>query len=110
LIVTDLKTTRSRWTPGKVQEHLGQLVMYSVGLVPLLRELGAKRLVPRFCVVTKAKTPMVDTFDPKASQYDVDRLKRQVADTWEAIQKGVFTQRESWACAQCPYRGRCLGR
>jgi hypothetical protein len=66
--------------------------------------------VPRFLVVTKAKTPAIQVLEPQAAQADVDRLKRQVSDTWAAIQAGVFVQRESWQCAQCPYKRRCLGR
>ncbi|MGD0090639.1 MAG: PD-(D/E)XK nuclease family protein, partial [Planctomycetota bacterium] len=45
LVVTDVKTSRSRWNDEKVREHLPQLVLYSAGLVSLLRELGAKRIV-----------------------------------------------------------------
>mgnify|MGYP000019066450 CR=1 FL=1 len=109
LIVTDLKTSRSKWNDEKVRESLGQLVLYANGLVPLLKELGAKRIVPRFLVVTKAKKPVVQVLEPHATQEDVVRLKEQVADTWSAIKAGVFVPRESWMCAQCPYKKRCLG-
>jgi len=109
LIVSDLKTSRSRWNNEKAREHLPQLVLYANGLMPLLRELGAKRIVPRFVVISKAKKPVVQVLEPVASQSDVTRLKDQVADTWSAIQAGVFVKRESWACMQCPYRKRCLG-
>jgi len=109
LIVSDLKTSRSRWNDEKAREHLPQLVLYANGLMPLLRELGAKRIVPRFVVISKAKKTVVQVLEPVASQTDVTRLKEQVADTWSAIQAGVFVKRESWACMQCPYRKRCLG-
>jgi CRISPR/Cas system-associated exonuclease Cas4 (RecB family) len=109
LIVTDVKTSRSRWNDMKVQEHLPQLIMYSFGLLVLLRELGASRIVPQFLVVTKAKTPTIQVLRPHATQDDVERLKRMVSEMWDAIQKGVFVQREGWQCAQCPYRTRCLG-
>lgn len=108
LVVSDLKTSRSRWNDDKARENLPQLVLYANGLMPLLRELGAKRIVPRFVVVTKAKKPAVQVLEPAASQSDVTRLKEQVANTWLAIQAGVFVKRESWACMQCPYRKRCL--
>jgi hypothetical protein len=42
LIVSDLKTSRSRWNETKAQECLPQLVLYSSGLMPLLRSLGAR--------------------------------------------------------------------
>ncbi len=109
LIVTDLKTARSRWNDEKAREHLAQLVLYSYGLMPLLRELGASRIIPRFLVITKAKKSTIQVLEPKASQEDVDRLKRMVTETWDAILKEVFVQREGWGCAQCQYRRRCLG-
>jgi len=109
LIVSDLKTSRSRWNDEKARESLPQLVLYSNGLMPLLRELGAKRIITRFVVISKAKKPAVQVLEPQATQADVIRLKDQVTDTWSAIQAGVFMKRESWACMQCPYRKRCLG-
>jgi hypothetical protein len=99
LIMTDVKTSRSRWNDEKVREHLLQLVLYSTGVVPLLRELGAERIVPRFVVVTKAKKPAVQVLEPQAGQDDVDRLERMVSETWDAITKEVFVQREGWGCA-----------
>lgn len=110
LIVSDWKTSRSRWSEAKIAQGLPQLILYAHGLMPLLRELGAKRVVPRFVAVTKAKKPVVQVMQPTASQDDVARLKQTVSETWGAIQAGVFPRRESWACAHCPYRGRCLGR
>lgn len=109
LIVSDLKTSRSRWNDEKAREQLPQLLLYASGLMPLLRALGATRIIPRFVVISKAKKPAVQVLEPQASQADVTRLKEQVADTWSAIQAGVFVKRESWACMQCAYRKRCLG-
>lgn len=110
LIVSDVKTARSRWNDQKVAESMPQLVLYATAMASLVKELGAKRIVPRFLVVTKAKAPVVQVLEPMASQADVERLKNQVFDTWAAIQAGVFVPRESWQCAQCPYKRRCLGR
>jgi len=110
LIVSDLKTSRSRWNDTKVAEAVPQLVLYATGLLPLMRELGATRIVTKFVVVSKAKKPAVQVLQPQASQNDVVRLKQTLTDTWSAIQTGLFVKRESWACAQCPYKNRCLGR
>ena len=110
LVVSDLKSSRSRWNDAKVQESIPQLVLYATGLLPLMRELGATRIVTKFVVVTKAKKPVVQVLQPQASQDDVVRLKQTITETWSAIQTGLFVKRESWACAQCPYKGRCLGR
>lgn len=110
LIVSDLKSSRSRWNDAKVQESLGQLVLYATGLLPLMRELGATRIVTKFVVVTKAVHPKVQVLQPQASQDDVVRLKQTISETWKAIQMGLFVKRESWQCAQCPFKNRCLGR
>jgi hypothetical protein len=109
LIVTDLKSSRSSWNDTKVREQLPQLLVYAHGLMPMVKQLGIKRVVPRFLVVTKGKSPKVQVIEPQATQDDADRLKRRVIETWTAIQAGSFLPRESWACAQCPFKKRCLG-
>lgn len=109
LIVTDLKTSRSSWNESKVREQLPQLVIYAHGLMPLLKAIGAKRLVPRFLVVTKGKAPKVQCFEPHATHADTEKLKERVANTWSAIQSGIFVQREGWQCGQCPFKRHCLG-
>lgn len=110
LVVSDLKSSRSRWNDAKVQECVPQLILYATGLMPLMRELGAKRIVTKFVVVTKAKSPVVQVLQPQACQDDVVRLKQTVSETWSAIQTGLFVKRETWACGQCQFRSRCLGR
>lgn len=109
LIVSDLKTSRSAWNDDKVRENLPQLVLYAHGLLPLIRDLGVKRVVPKFIIVTKAKAPKVQVLEPKATKYDAQKLKHTVADTWAAVQAGIFMQHEGWQCAQCPYKTRCQG-
>jgi len=110
LVVSDLKSSRSRWNDTKVAESIPQLVLYATGLLPLMRELGANRIVTKFIVVTKAKKPVVQVLQPQASQDDVVRLKQTITETWSAIQTGLFVKRESWQCASCGFRHRCLGR
>ena len=109
LVVSDLKTSRSRWNDAKTGEAIPQLVLYATSLLPLMRELGATRIVTKFVVVTKAKKPIVQVLQPHATQGDVVRLKEFISESWSAIQSGVFPRRESWACGQCPFRTRCLG-
>jgi hypothetical protein len=109
LIVSDWKTSRYRWNDAKIVEGLPQLVLYAFGLMPLLRELGAVRIIPKFVVITKGKKSVVQVLQPTATQGDATRLKQAVGETWSAIQSGVFCRRESWACSQCPFRQRCLG-
>ena len=110
LVVSDLKTSRSRWNDTKVQESIPQLVLYATGLLPLMRELGANLIVTKFVIVTKAVKPKVQILQPQCSQEDVVRLKENIAETWSAIQTGLFVKRESWQCSQCQFKHRCLGR
>jgi RecB family exonuclease len=109
LIVADLKTSKSVWNEQKARDNLPQLVLYAVGLMPLVRDLGVTRVIPRFIVVSKAKKPKVQIVQPKATQDDVQKLRHRVADVWAAVQAGVFVKHEGWQCSQCPYRDRCLG-
>jgi len=110
LVVTDIKTSRSRWGDDKARENLPQLILYSFAASGITRELGATRLVPRFVVITKGKSPIVQVVTPKASQADADRAKELLADCWQSIKHaGAFVRREGWQCKQCPFRTRCLG-
>ncbi|MCW8129369.1 MAG: PD-(D/E)XK nuclease family protein [Planctomycetota bacterium] len=110
LIVSEIKTSKSRWNEQKVAEALPQLVVYAHALMPLLREVGAKRIRPRFVVVTKAKTPVVHVLEPQATQADVLRLREQVGEVWKGIRAGVFPARDGWWCTACPFRTACQGR
>ncbi len=92
LIVSDLKSSRSRWNDTKVLEAIPQLVLYATGLLPLMRELDATRIVTKFVVVTKAKKPVVQVLQPQASQDDVVRLKQTITETWSAINAGIFRE------------------
>ncbi len=109
LVVSDLKTSRSSWNEAKARENTPQLIAYSIAALPLMLALGAKRIVPRFIVVTKGKRPQVQEIDVHASRNDVDGFKDSVRETWKAIQSGVFLKREGWQCASCPFRDRCKG-
>ena len=110
LIVTDVKTSRSRWSDDKAREQLPQLVFYAFAAVAIMRELGATRLVPRFVVVTKGKTPVVQVVEPKASSEDASRAKQLLADCWQTMRSSsAFVRHEGWQCKQCQFRVRCLG-
>lgn len=108
LVVTDFKTAKCSWSESKVCESLPQVVIYAHAVLPILRELGAKRIVPRFVVLTKGKKPKVQVLTPTATQNDVTKLKQTVTDVWNSIQQGVFVRREGWQCAGCPFRDRCM--
>ena len=110
LVLSDWKTSKSRWSDSKTVEALPQLVIYAAATASLVREFDLKRIKPRFVVVTKARTTVIQVLEPQASQTDVVRVKELVSETADAIQKGVFPRREGWPCNYCPFVKRCLGK
>ena len=82
-----------------------QLLLYS--------EL-ARRLMPdrdvrlRFLVLTKTKSPTVESFDVDVSQHQVHRITKAVEHTWRAIEAGHFYPAPSpMNCPTCPFRSEC---
>jgi CRISPR/Cas system-associated exonuclease Cas4 (RecB family) len=109
LVITDYKTSRSLYNEQKIRDAWPQVIAYSAAAMPLLRELGAKRVVPQLIVVTKAKAPKVQIIRPQATQDDVERLKKLAQEVWKAIQDENFMPREGWQCNSCPFRDACRG-
>lgn len=111
LVLTDIKTSRSRWNEAKAREHAPQLVLYAWAVKDMVRELGARRILPRFVVIPKAKKKLdIQVVEPKPNQDDVARLRDLVTQTWHGVQQGVFPRHEGWQCSGCPFRNRCLGK
>lgn len=110
IIITDFKTSRNSWNDAKIIEHLGQVVLYGHAVMPMVRDFNAKRVVTRFVVLTKGKSPKVQVLEPRPEQADVVRLKETVSDVWGGIKNNVFPRNESWACKNCPFRTVCLGQ
>ena len=105
LIVTDLKTARSRWSREQAEDSAGQLLLYH----ELVRSLvPQKRVRLRFAVLTKAKEPAVDLHDVPAESKRIDRTKRIVERVWKAIDSNVFYPSPSpMQCPTCSFREQC---
>lgn len=105
LIVTDLKTSRSRWSPEQVDESASQLLLYS----QLVRNFAArKKLRLQFAVVTKNKTPSMDLHEVPVDAKRIDRTKRIVERVWRAIESRTFYPAPSaMNCKGCPFRVPC---
>jgi putative RecB family exonuclease len=105
LVLTDFKTSRSRWNANQAQSNAEQLLLYAdlAG-----RVLDGKRIKLQFAVVTKTKTPV---FEVHEVQFDAGRLKRNKAifgKVWEAIKSGVYYPAPSQMnCYGCGYRKAC---
>jgi putative RecB family exonuclease len=105
LIVTDLKTARSRWSQAQFDESARQLLLYH----DLARSLSPrKRLRLQFAVLTKAKQPAIGLHEVPANRQQIDRTKRIVERVWRAIEaESYFPTPSPMNCPSCPFRKPC---
>jgi putative RecB family exonuclease len=105
LVITDVKTSRSRWSADQVEESGEQLLVYS----KLASELApGKKLVTRFLVLTKTKEPVIEEHTTEVTPEKVKRVLTSIEGVWRAIQAGVFYPAPSaMSCASCGFRAAC---
>ena len=105
LVVTDLKTSRSRWSRDQADDSAGQLLLYH----ELVRNfVPRKRIRLQFAVLTKTKEPSVDLHEVQADRRAVDRTKRILERVWKAIDAEVFYPAPSpIQCSGCSFREEC---
>jgi len=105
VVVTDLKTARSRWSQGQVEESAEQLLLYSELAKWLLPDKDVRL---QFIVITKTKSPAVTRHEVTFDTARLERTKRIVERVWQAIQAGVFYPAPSpMNCSTCSYREAC---
>ena len=99
VIVTDFKTSKSRWNEGKLLENAAQLQLYGHLLAQTgLGSAGPIRL--RFLVVTKAVNPAVQVLDVPHDPERVERELQQVQEIGRTeVPSGVDLAQ--WALAWC---------
>jgi putative RecB family exonuclease len=105
LTITDVKTSRSRWSAEQVEDSGEQLLLYS----HLASEISpGKKIATRFLVLTKTKEPVVEEHVREVSPAAVKRTLAGVELVWRAIESGVFYPSPSTMnCASCGYRAAC---
>ena len=105
LVVTDIKTSRGRWSAEQVEDSGEQLLLYS----HLASEISpGKKLKTRFLVLTKTKEPVVEEHVREVEPGNVRRTLAGVERVWRAIESGVFYPAPSMmCCASCCYRAAC---
>lgn len=105
LVVTDLKTSRSRWSREQADDSAGQLLLYH----ELVRDFAPrKRVRLQFAVLTKAKVPVIDMHEVPADVRRIDRTKRIVERVWKAIDANIFYPSPSaMQCPSCSFREQC---
>jgi putative RecB family exonuclease len=105
LTVTDIKTSRGKWSDEQVEDSGEQLLLYA----KLASELApGKKIATRFLVLTKTKEPVVEEHVREVVPRNVSRVMVGVERVWRAIESGVFYPAPSaMACGGCGYRSAC---
>jgi putative RecB family exonuclease len=105
LVVTDIKTSRGKWSQEQVEDSGEQLMLYS----HLTSEIApGKKITTRFLVLTKAKEPVVEEHVREVNPVAVKRTLTGVERVWRAIEGGQFYPAPSvMNCASCGYRAAC---
>ena len=105
LVVTDIKTSRGKWSQEQVEDSGEQLLLYS----HLASEISpGKKIATRFLVLTKTKEPVIEEHVREVSTAAVKRTLAGVERVWRAIESGVFYPAPSTVgCASCGYRAVC---
>jgi putative RecB family exonuclease len=105
LTITDIKTSRGKWSPEQVEDSGEQLLLYS----KLASEIApGKSIQTRFLVLTKTKEPVVEEHVREIQPENLARTLAGVERVWRAIESGVFYPAPSlMGCSGCGYRAAC---
>ena len=105
LVVTDIKTSRGKWSSGQVEDSGEQLLLYS----HLASEIApGKKITTRFLVLTKTREPQVEVHVREVNPAAVKRTLAGVERVWRAISAGNFYPAPSMVgCSGCGYRAAC---
>jgi putative RecB family exonuclease len=105
LTITDIKTSRGKWSAEQVEGSGEQLLLYS----KLASEIApGKQVQTRFLVLTKTKEPAIEEHVREVEPGNVKRTLAGVERVWRAVQSGVFYPAPSLVgCSGCGYRAAC---
>jgi putative RecB family exonuclease len=105
LVITDIKTSRGKWSAEQVEDGGEQLLLYS----HLASEISpGKKIATRFLVLTKTKEPVIEEHVREVEPAAVKRTLAGVERVWRAIESGVFYPAPSTVtCSSCGYRSAC---
>jgi len=105
LVLTDFKTSRSRWSADQAQSQAEQLLLYA-NLAG--RVLDGKHIKLQFAVVTKAKTPQLEVHEVSLDTARLDRTKAIFSRVWDAIKSGnVYPSPSQMNCQSCGFKSAC---
>jgi putative RecB family exonuclease len=105
LVITDIKTSRGKWSQEQVEDSGEQLLLYS----HLASEISpGKKIATRFLVLTKTKEPVVEEHVREVEPAAVKRTLACVERVWRAIEGQHFYPAPSTMnCSGCGYRAAC---
>jgi putative RecB family exonuclease len=105
ITVTDLKTSRSKWSASQAENSGEQLRLYS----ELARQLVPGKTVRlEFAVLTKTAKPVAERWPVTLDPQRIARTKQIVKRVWNAIELGVFYPAPSpMNCPSCAFRDQC---
>jgi putative RecB family exonuclease len=105
LVITDIKTSRGKWSQEQVEDSGEQLLLYS----HLASEIApGKKIATRFLVLTKTKEPLVEEHVRDVNPATVKRSLAGAERVWRAIESQHFYPAPSTMnCASCGYRAAC---
>lgn len=106
LTITDIKTSRGKWSQEQVEDSGEQLLLYA----QLASEISpGKKIATRFAIITKHREPQIEEHVREIEPGKVKRTLAGVERVWRAIESGVFYPAPSVVgCAGCGYRSACL--
>ena len=105
LVITDIKTSRGKWSQEQVEDSSEQLLLYS----HLASEISpGTKIATRFLVLTKAKEPVIEEHVREVEPGNVKRTLASMERVWRAIESGNFYPAPSTMnCASCGFRATC---
>jgi putative RecB family exonuclease len=105
LVITDIKTSRGKWSPEQVEDSSEQLLLYS----HLASEISpGKKVATRFLVLTKTKEPVVEEHVREVEPGAVKRTLVAVERVWRAIEgQHFYPAPNTMNCSGCGYRAAC---
>jgi hypothetical protein len=87
LVITDIKTSRGKWSQEQVEDSGEQLLLYS----HLASEIApGTKIATRFLVLTKTREPAVEEHVREVEPAAVKRILAGVERVWRAISAGNF--------------------
>jgi putative RecB family exonuclease len=105
VVVTDFKTSRSKWSQMQAEQSGEQLLLYG----ELVKDLiPGKPLQLEFAVVTKTKHPTIERYSVSRDATRIAHTRAIVKQVWSGMESGLFyPSPSSMNCGGCPFLDPC---